>query len=156
MKINAVKIFAGIVTIAVTIVVILGFVMAGSPNTARARNADQSRTDSLQQITGALDNYWNTNKAMPANLEVLRSSPNIYIQNINDPKTGELYGYRSVSGTAYELCATFETKGNQPVEYASPVKPMGSGPYDRIMNHDVGYQCFQFKINKWNEPTMKY
>lgn len=155
MKINGVKIFAGIVTVCVLASVVLGFVMAGSPNTARARNADQTRVNDLQQMTGAMDNFWNANKKLPDNLESLRTAPNVYIQSVNDPTTGEPYGFESLSNESYELCATFETQGNQPAEYAARAKPVTSAPYDRIMNHDAGYQCFQFNINKWNEPAVK-
>ena len=155
MKINGVKIFAAIITLSVVSVVVLGFVMAGSPNAARSRNADQSRVESLQQITNALDNYWNANKSLPKDLASLSASPNVYLQSVNDPKTGEPFGYTVVSSTAYELCADFETLGNQQAEYAERFKPMASNSYDRLINHDKGRQCFQFNINKWNEPMMK-
>ncbi len=156
MKMNGVKVFTGIVTLCVIAVIVLGFVMAGSPNSARARNADQNRVDSLQQITGALDNYWNANKALPHNLEELSSGQNSYVQSINDPKTGEVYGYSVVSGMSYELCADFETVGNQQGGYSSgPAKPVISGPYDKLMNHGIGHQCFVFNINNWSGPTVK-
>lgn len=150
MKMSGEKLFVAIVIVAVSAAVLLGFILAGAPSGVRAKNADQRRVDVIMQITSAVDTYWNRTKTMPQQLDDLKNLPEIYLETTADPFTGIPFDYQVTTSTAYMLCATFEAPGVEQEESRPvPVKPFSPGPYERLANHEAGYQCFEFFVNKW-------
>jgi hypothetical protein len=119
------------VTVAVTIAVITGIYLLGSPLEERARRLDDRRVQDLSGIAQAVDLYWTRESRMPASLDQLRSVTGAGI-TMADPSTGALYEYRQLDDGKYELCASFEGESRD------------SNRLDNgFWTHRAGRQCFQ-------------
>ena len=119
------------VTVAVTIAVITGIYLLGSPLEERARRLDDRRVQDLSGIAQAVDLYWTRESRMPASLDQLRSVTGAGI-TVADPSTGALYEYRQLDDGKYELCASFEGESRD------------SNRLDNgFWTHRAGRQCFQ-------------
>jgi hypothetical protein len=141
------RLVAAAVTATVLFLVVAGFVAAGSPQSARQRRLDAERIDNLHQISSAIDSYWHRRDALPANLEALTTERNLYVPSIRDPETGGEYEYRTLSGTSYELCATF----------AAELEPAARSRYDygaasEFWRHGPGRTCFELEIEHDETP----
>lgn len=139
--------FAGVVTVAIFLAVVYGLFLVGTPAQQRLIQFDERRVSDLQQITFAIDSYWERNKRLPETLGDLRD-PRYYVQAITDPKMGEPYEYRILNEDRYELCAAFETDSSQ-YEGEFP-KPFS----EQTWNHGAGRTCFTLEVRKpVFEPT---
>ena len=119
------------VTVAVTIAVITGIYLLGSPLEERARRLDDRRVQDLSGIAQAVDLYWTRESRMPASLDQLRSVTGAGI-TVADPSTGAPYEYRQLNDGKYELCASFEGESRD------------SNRLDNgFWTHRAGRQCFQ-------------
>ena len=143
-----VRVFAGLVVVAVLSAVVYGLTLVGTPAQQRLIQFDERRVSDLQQITYAIDSYWERNKSLPESLENLRD-PRYYVQSLSDPKTGEPYEYRLTSEAAYEICATFETDSSQ---YENQVFPPYSGGVS-FWEYGIGRTCFSLEVRKLMTPT---
>ncbi len=157
--------------VALTVVaIIVGFMVTGGPQGARAERFDDKRLSDLSIMQWQIQSYFEQNKAMPKKLLDLHDPVNGYALPA-DPRTKTAYEYRPVNestetmsdGTrrtvaAFELCATFETER---------VVDSGADAYDREIktsayigsdsgflpsyyqgdtsphwNHGIGRECF--------------
>jgi len=121
--------------------VLYGLILVGTPAQQRLLQFDERRVSDLQQITFAIDAYWDRNKKLPESLEDLRD-PRYYLQSIADPKTGDPYEYHALSETGYELCAAFEVDSSQ-IQEEFP-KPFSAELWD----HGVGRTCFPLEVRE--------
>jgi hypothetical protein len=133
-----VKIAPGIViTAAATIVVVAAVAAAlwivGSPATERLRRADERRVDDLRTNSESIDVYFTRNHGLPADLHATEES-GLRVQT-TDPVSGRPYEYRVVDGTAYQLCAVFETAQTTP----------------SFWSHPIGRQCFELRAKSSGE-----
>jgi hypothetical protein len=143
------RIFVSIVVSMVATAVVVGLYLAGSPGEERERRFDEERVNGLQQIASAVDYYYQRNGKLPASLiELIRLSATgeYYLTSVNDPKSGEQYGYSPVSGTQYELCATFDRESQQDELQRYPKPIYAPEPYPvlgaRSWVHGAGRHCF--------------
>lgn len=132
---------AGIVAVGL----VLGFIAAGSPETARKRAFDMQREADLQGLAGCVERYAQELGQLPASLDVLRKSGrHAHCANwMRDPETGQAYAYRIVTpsreqGPArvgeFELCAGFSL--------ASAGEAGAAGGRGTIWNvHGTGPDC---------------
>lgn len=151
MKIKGVNIFIAIVVLAVTASVVAGFITVGTPSKERSRRLDQQRISDLQQISNAIDAYWNTEKGLPSNLETIAASRNYYISSVMDPATRQPYPYTITGTTTYTLCATFET--DSAVEANALLQPV---PAQKFWEHPAGEKCYALEIQKFpGSPALK-
>jgi len=120
-------------TVVVVAAIVAGFVVLGSPSEERARRLDQRRVFDLQQLTIAIDYYVREHRRLPASLDDLASTSAGNV-SVRDPISSQPYGYRVVSDTAYELCATFDRESKGEVGF-------GSQP----SAHAAGQKCFNRK-----------
>jgi hypothetical protein len=143
------KIFFGVAVVAALAAVVTGFLIIGSPGYQRKVAADRERENDLRNIAydisypggqyGLVKPSASSTLPLPKSLEDIRTSvPQTLIPQtsgagfpIRDPKTHELYGYRIIDETHYELCATFETPRNEKT---------GERPF--FWNHPAGRACF--------------
>lgn len=128
----------------------VGLYMSGSPTRARAQRYDQQRTNDLQQISYALDQYWMTKSSLPTTLEdLLAARDQYYISSLRDPRTQEMYEYRqlTLTGTgSYELCAVFETEtGTSSAGLTRPMDPL-------FWQHGAGRTCFPLQVRGDGRP----
>jgi len=144
MKITGLKIFASIVTVCVAAAIVTAFVVVGSPSQARATRMDAQRSNDLQQMTYAVNNYFSQFKSLPEKIDDLRNSPGSYLQSVSDPQTGQLYGYDKTGDYTYEVCAVFETAqtGANP-NYSQPAGSMLPDPF---YTHGIGKKCVPQKV----------
>jgi hypothetical protein len=126
-----------IATIAVVMVVILGFRALGSPTTQRRVQSDLHLVRALSTLAQQINQRWlASGKVLPANLEQF---PRTVTQ---DPITGQSFIYRPQSNTEYELCATFATD-NLDLQTTSP----DDHPNDHWL-HPKGDHCFRFEASR--------
>jgi hypothetical protein len=91
-------------TLAVIVVVGLGFHFLGGPGTQRQVRADDARVRALAGLAQQVKESWHhSSQALPANLDHFPEPAK------KDALTGKLFEYRPKSGSQYELCATFVT-----------------------------------------------
>ena len=122
------KIFAGLVIAAVVLTVAGGLYMLGSPSEERTRRLDERRVSDLQRLQLAIDLYRTRHQRLPASLDELNKESGTEIFS-RDPVTGQTYDYRVIDGSKYELCATFDSRSQEPVRV--------------FWSHRAGRQCFQ-------------
>lgn len=141
-----------IVTALALAAAVYGLWIAGSPGAERARKLDERRASDLQQLSYAVDQFWNNEKRLPSDLDELTKSRDIYIQSIADPETGATYEYRASGVKAYELCATFQSASvsdRLPKPYARP--PEGGD----FWNHPAGAHCYQLDVREFGNPKLE-
>lgn len=155
MKVKGIHIFVAIVCLTVASSIVAGFMLVGSPSQQRAMNIDSQRVSDLQQISYAVDSYYNQAdpRRLPASLEELRSTQNVYVNSIADQSTGTAYEYHVVGALSYQLCATFETDvntsgiGKRPAEYTQ-------APGSTFWDHPIGRKCYDLKVTLVAKPMM--
>ena len=136
----------------ILLTIVIGFVIAGTPATQRARRLDEQRVNDLQIIQGQVLDYWTRKAALPAAAEDLNNSINGFTFP-HDPDTGILYTYRMTDTLSFELCATFQTdSSDSPYTATKPVASRALYPGDGIMTqepwtHGKGQTCFARTID---------
>jgi hypothetical protein len=113
--------------VAVTVMLILGFLYIGTPNTQRMLRADRKRVQDLYQLGAKIQGLWAEKHQLPQHLDEL---PDIALV---DPVTRAAYEYRITEGSRYQLCATF-------VASSSQNDAAGSSTW----SHPAGRHCFDF------------
>ncbi len=135
------RVFVGAVIAAVLAVLVAGLWLGGSPAQERARRLDAARVSDLQNISNAIDQYYNANNALPPDLAMLtRSRETYFVGNINDPETGRPYEYMTRTANTYDLCATFATD-NREEQAPRPREPYPAWE-SRFWEHGPEHTCF--------------
>ena len=140
--------FGWVVAVFVVLGVVLGFLAAGSPETARKQAFDMERERDLAGLSRCIEGYARELGQLPVNLaELKQASKYAYCAAyMEDPETRQTYAYRVVTpsmvrGTAdvgeFELCATFSL--------ASPGAGDQSAYQERHIgvwgDHEAGRSC---------------
>lgn len=126
--------------------IVAGLWISGSPSTERERRLDQQRVDHLLQISYAVDAYVNTHNAkLPISLEELKAS-NAYLPSLYDLQTKQLYEYRTITTSTYELCATFSLPTSSEDQSSFSSARMMNGQELR-WEHSAGRNCFTLQAN---------
>jgi hypothetical protein len=137
--------FIWLVSAVVLAAVVYGIFLSGSPGKQRALQFDQRRTSDLQQISFALDSYWQRNGDLPESLDALQDSRYYFVESIADPKTAAFYEYLLVGEREYELCAVFELSSKE-----NWMAPHFSS---RVWEHGAGRTCFQLQAQPLEGQT---
>lgn len=134
--------------------IVLGFVIVGSPTTARERQYDQQRISDLQYLQGQIVSYWQAKEQLPRTLNDLRDPISGVVPPV-DPQAETLdraYEYRPTGSNSFELCATFNQDGAAPgALYESRV--IGGG--NEVWAHEAGRTCFTRTIDAAFYPPAK-
>lgn len=139
----------------VTVALVAGFWIAGSPASQRAKNNDMRRVSDLQTIEMGVINYWTAKEALPATLSDLRDGTiGGSLQAPVDPKTGAPYEYRVTGARDYQLCATFESVSKDDTQN-SGVPAMYYERGISAWQHEQGHQCFSGSIDPDRYPPTK-
>jgi len=139
------KLFTYIIIAVVSVVVVMGFWVAGSPFQERLRKFDERRVQHLQQIQYEILEYWRSKGVVPSDLTALNDDLRGF-RLPSDPR-GVKYEYNVLGPEKFALCATFELGS----EYSKPKK--GFVSYDgftdsEIWNHSAGRVCFERTIDR--------
>lgn len=116
----------GMAAVVVVAAIVAGVWAVGGPETARLERLDAERRSDLGRIQSAL----RREDPLPASLEAL--GERLSGDERADPATGEPYGYRALSDSTYELCATFALGSDR----------LGS-PRGAIGRYEAGRHCFE-------------
>lgn len=142
------KLFQYIVIAVVTVAVIAGFFIAGSPQEERLRKFDQQRVWDLQMIQSQIINYWQNKGELPDNLSLLNNDLLGFRVPV-DPDTGAAYEYAPTGTLSFELCAVFArgSIGNDAAKgkYSTP-QSQALGVADS-WDYTEGRFCFQRTID---------
>lgn len=124
---------------------VIGAMMAGDPGSARMRRFDQERSGALQTLSSMARSAYAEDGALPASLDALVGSSPVAKMLSADPRSGQPYGYRTISKTSFELCATFELPSETPVRHAPIGKP-GAIPMTDYWTHPAGTTCWTERL----------
>lgn len=138
----------------VLLTVVGGFLIIGSPGSARLYRFDDQRVNDLTNLQYQIVNYWQTKEKLPATLAELKDpfSGN-YIPV--DPDTGASYRYVVKGPLSFSLCATFakETLANAYTPVREPVPSLVKGDLETdSWKHGVGETCFDRTIDPARYP----
>lgn len=131
----------------ILVAIIFGFVVGGSPSTARKQGFDTQRSNDLRSLASCVANFGMNKKQLPAVLaELTQSGEYAYCSgNIADPESGAPYEYRIVTASAvsglvregeFELCANFALDSSK-----AALQHAYSSPADKWGEHGVGRNC---------------
>ncbi|OHA18514.1 MAG: hypothetical protein A2836_00875 [Candidatus Taylorbacteria bacterium RIFCSPHIGHO2_01_FULL_45_63] len=147
------KTFAWIACLAVLISVIGGFIVMGSPATARKMRFDERRVSDLQSIQWQIVNYWQQKGELPKTLFDLEDSISGFTVP-SDPEIGPGYNYSmSVGSLSFKLCANFSLESDDKISrggYKSipyPVTNEFGGAISENWKHGTGETCFDRTID---------
>ncbi len=129
-------------TVAVCIVIVFGFISAGSPFTQRLIRFDDRRVSDLSELQSRIVNYWRQKGMLPTSLDDLKDSISGFTPPA-DPETKVPYGYRRTGELSFELCAVF----NLPMEGGSERAPVYYGGLSGNWEHGSGMTCFSRAID---------
>ncbi len=91
-------------TIAVIVVVVLGFVALGGPNKQRLRRADLMKVQGIAKLAEQIQQTWrSSSEALPASLDKFPEAVK------KDAATNTAFLYRPKGGSQYEICTFFNT-----------------------------------------------
>lgn len=138
--------FAAAATALVLAVLAGGFVIAGTPTTARLEQWDERKLEDLRIIRTEIENIVleraegdarpTVKRPLPQSLEEVRRLAEYRRPQIHDPQTGAIYGYEVIDDTHYRLCATFNLARDKQV--------------DIFWNHPAGRHCFEVDVLERN------
>lgn len=127
----------------VLIALVISFLVVESPTETRQRKMDQRITSSLYQVDNAVNEYYRNNGVLPENLKQLQEDVNYILEeDINNPISNEMYEYKIVGDTEYQICTNFQSSSKEMAE-----QEYSTYYVDKTWLHDAGYQCFSQKIN---------
>ena len=120
---------AALATVAVIVVVILGFRALGGPKKQRLVRADQRTVQAIAQLAQQINVKWQiNNKTLPENLDK-------FPDNVKkNPANGSAITYHVTSASEYELCGSFLTDDRDAPELNT------ADPW----LHPSGPHCFKF------------
>lgn len=153
------KFFIYGVIVIVGVMIVTGFIVAGSPKTERMRRFDDQRVMNLQSIQNELVSYWRAKEVLPQSLDGLRDDIRGFIPP-TDPETKGAYEYTKINNLSFELCATFKTSNKDEeitLKQSAPVYPERIFPPsdEESFIHDIGRTCFERTIDPDKFPPYK-
>lgn len=144
--------FRWVSIILVALTIGLGFLIVGSPTSARERQYDARRVSDLQTIQWQVVSYWQSKGALPATLVDLSDSISGFVAPV-DPVTATAYEYRTLPNRTFELCATFSLPSGAEQEIPR-AKPILGGEVVDVWTHEGGRACFTRTIDPQRYPVM--
>jgi hypothetical protein len=150
------KLFSRIAIGLVLVSVVGGFFAMGSPMQQRKILLDEQKIADLSMIQSRVVYYWQQKQRLP-----------VQLSDLNDPITGftaptdsdldEAYEYRALSGTTFELCATFNTSSSESVGKGRNMPMYYDMGVDSSYGwqHEAGRMCFERTIDAELYPPAK-
>lgn len=108
---SALNLLGWLVALIVLGAIVAAFLIVGSPAQARRERADESRVSKLENLARSVHMYYQKKGSLPKKQEDALGYNYGYTdeEDLKDPETGELIGYRVVDKDHFELSAKFET-----------------------------------------------
>lgn len=135
------------VSIAMVLVLVLGFFVSGSPWHERLVRLDGMRVEHLSSLQYEIVEYYRAKQTVPAMLSELPSGASY---SGFDPETNQPYEYRKISPESFEFCAQFATENNKrdQVKFNYPYSTTGYGLKKVDFDHGIGRTCFTREIDR--------
>jgi hypothetical protein len=139
-------------SIAVVAMIVLGFIVVGSPTKQRQLRMDEQRVNDLSMLQGEIINYWTLKDTLPTSLNDLKNDLRGFIPPV-DPETQAPYEYTAVEPLKFKLCATFTLPSQnsnidgKTVPVATPYYYGGYPASGDLWTHDTGLKCFERTID---------
>jgi len=139
------KILAWVLSSVITLCVIAGFMIIGTPSQQRARRFDNQRTSDLQMLQSEIVNYWTQKQKLPVALTDLQDSISGFTVPV-DPETKNSYQYKATEPLTFSLCATFVLQSDK---YSNVNQNMYApyGQYQQNWSHGAEETCFERTID---------
>ena len=139
------RLFGGISAALVLAVFIAAWFFVESPQTARAKRLDQIVVNNIYQLENSVNSYYAEYKHLPATLEEIKNSANIYLdqKNLLDPETKQPIEYKVNGEKKFAFCATFRA----PSENGEQNQVYGPGNKE----HGAGYSCLDGQL--WSKEA---
>ncbi len=152
------KYFAWMAGAIVLALIIVGFILTGSPKEERLMRFDYQKISNLQEIQYQIINYWQSKEKLPKKLEDLEDSISGFMIPL-DPQTQKPYEYMVKGENQFELCAEFNLADNQNSNMAEP-KVSYIDNFTAYMNlsnwsHKAGKVCFEREIDPELYPSFE-
>jgi len=120
----------------VVVSLIAAFVFVESPAETRDRKYDSIILQRFSQIDSAMNDYYNSKKKLPENLEVLAAYANYLAPaDLTYPDRQDRFGFNVLGEEKYQLCADFKTSNRN-------VNDTLYDYLDKEWIHDNNNQCF--------------
>lgn len=139
--------------IIVLLSIISGFMVIGSPVTARKIKFDSERVSNLQNLQWRVVEYWQAKGSLPAELSLVEDSISGFRLPL-DPVTGIAYEYQITGPLSFELCADFALANLNSERLYSEARSVAvfgkSSPFvdgGENWQHDAGQTCFARTID---------
>lgn len=139
---KVVKIFFFATLALVVAAFIAAWFFVESPSMARNRRLDSALVQNMYSLESAINNYYERNNKLPANLDEFKADKNIYlsVDALVDPETKAPIVYNKLGDKEFEMCATFRTDSIElNAKQGNSYIGMDSGSKD----HRAGYQCLR-------------
>jgi hypothetical protein len=124
-------------------VIVLAFLVIGSPRTQQLLRYDSQKVADLQNIQSQVVSYWQQKSALPENLDALRDPLSSYYNIPLDPQLKEGYVYTKTGEMTFELCAEFNKESlseDSPSRVSSAYR---FGMENENWTHEAGLVCFE-------------
>jgi len=138
------KTFLGLVVGVVVLALVWGALLIGSPMGERLRKMDDQRIEDFQSIVSEIYEYVYAGRRYEENMSTVNPVPQTLKEvlanaryqrfRINDPETGEPYGYKVHDRENFELCAVFSHPSER--------------EYEVFWDHPAGEFCFSFNVEE--------
>jgi hypothetical protein len=156
----------GMTAVAITASV-TGVLLIDPPAVLRARERDEARLQAIADIASAVDCYATYEGGAPESLEAMRAALDARAASTTiryacswsvqtDPATDAPYEYRRLGEDAYEVCATFDRRSDEPDGARRPrtysFGAVGEGPREFNAIHEAGRHCFSLTAESLETP----
>ena len=128
----------------VGILIVTGFVTAGSPMRAHLASMDLQRLRDLDDVKRRVVSYWQAKDTLPTSLDQLKDEVEGYSPP-RDPVSGDSYDYRTTGAKSFELCGNFALKDSDATKRLDPWRAESNT--STAWNHDAGHYCFERTID---------
>lgn len=141
----------------ISVVIAIGFSIAGSPTSKRLVTLDTTRLTDFGSIRSAIQKYHLDKKALPTSLDVITKDRTLSYSEfqITDPETKKPYEYAILSTTSYNLCTTFSTDTEELKEKSDKtyILTYYEGRENKTYDFEKGYNCITYVLDPL--PTTK-
>jgi hypothetical protein len=121
---------------------VASIVVMGPPSAQRDERLDARRLEDLRRIERLVDAHFERTGVLPVDLAAL-ARPGLELPS--DPASGTPYGYESLAGRAYRLCAVFAT------DSARRRTQRWEGD---VWSHAAGRHCFDLRAPGRSDARM--
>ena len=139
------KVISNVVVVVISISILLGLAVAGSPGEMRNMKLDETRVSNLSEIQREVTMYWQNNEVLPESLDDISNELSYFVLPI-DPETEKGYVYNVIGEKKFQLCADFSTSNLDEINSVAQYGYYGINPEE--WKHDAGRYCFDREIDE--------